>query len=347
MTAEGLESWGFNDAWAAQAALAKADPSRIGRILAERGAWWRVGLVDGMGLASAAGKLQRSIASSSTMRPAVGDWVVLKRDVLQGGRRLVDSVLPRRTALIRRAPGTDDGEQVLVANVDTVLIVTACGPDINPRRLERFVALAADGGARAVIVLNKSDLVDDVEAERTRLNEALPAATVLAVSAMSGAGVEALRPYVGKGQTVVLLGTSGAGKSTLLNRWLGRDTQATLSVRDDGKGRHTTTARETFLTVDGAFLIDTPGLREIGLIDAEAGRDAAFEDIAALAAACKFRDCQHDSEPGCAVARAVEEGTLPKDRFDAWHGLLGGAAGERVARRRKRDGLPTAKPKRR
>jgi ribosome biogenesis GTPase / thiamine phosphate phosphatase len=252
------------------------------------------------------------------------------------GSRVVDSVLARRSVIIRQAPEDRAADaQALAANVDVALIVvslseagepsrragTGNGRDVNLRRLDRYLALAWNSGASPVIVLTKSDRCTDIASVIAEVELATLGAPVLALSGLTGEGVELLDPYLLPGTTAVLLGMSGAGKSTLANRLLGTDVLATQAVRGDGRGRHTTTHRELLRLPCGALLIDTPGLRELGLWDADEGLSSTFRDIEELAASCRFGDCQHESEPGCAVRAALAEGRLTADRLESYRKL--------------------------
>ncbi len=232
-------------------------------------------------------------------RPAVGDWVLHDRG-------LIYHVLARKSRFVRKAAGKRTDVQVVAANLDTVLAVSSPNRDFSPRRMERYLAAIWDSGARPVLVLNKADLCPDPAAFVEQLEAVAIGVDVLAVSALHGTGLEALRSYVGPGQTVAVVGSSGVGKSTLINALLGRAAQRTTEVREgDDKGRHTTTHRELVLLDGGGLLLDTPGMRELGLWDAEEGVRAAFQDIEALAVQCRFRDCAHQGEPGCAVIAEV------------------------------------------
>jgi len=227
--------------------------------------------------------------------PAVGDWVVL-----DGGTRIV-RVLPRQTAFSRKEPGAVTRAQVIAANIDVLFVVAGLDGDFNLRRLERYVLLARESGARPVVVLNKSDL--RVDAEEIARHTAALGAPVVTTSALDGLGLETLEAHIAPCQTAALTGSSGVGKSTLLNRLLGSDRQRVREVREsDSRGRHTTVRRELFLTPKGWLIVDTPGLREVQLWVGPESVDVAFADIAALAEQCRFRDCRHQGEPGCAVA---------------------------------------------
>ena len=254
--------------------------------------------------------------------PAVGDWVTAR--VRDEASASIHAVLPRRTAFSRKAtsgPSDRTEEQILAANVDTVFLVSALGPELNPRRLERYLATAWESGAEPVIVLTKLDLHADAAAALTAVEGIAFGVPVHAVSGVTGEGTEALSPYLRAGRTVALLGSSGVGKSTLVNRLCGRDVLATRDVRADGRGRHTTTHRELVGLPGGGLLLDTPGMRELQLWDASDGLEGAFADVASLAAACRFTDCAHETEPGCAVRAALADGSLAPERFESWRKL--------------------------
>ncbi|MBB4775363.1 ribosome small subunit-dependent GTPase A [Actinomadura livida] len=247
--------------------------------------------------------------------PCTGDWAAL-RPGGPGGRPVVAALLPRRTAIVRSSASRDSRGQVLAANVDTVAITVSLDARLDLGRVERLLALAFESGARPVVVLTKADRVPGTAGAEARVAEAAPGVDVVACSAASGGGVGAVRAALHG--TVVLVGPSGSGKSTLGNALLGRDALATGAVRaGDGKGRHTTVRRELLPLPGGGVLIDTPGLRGVGLFEAADGLERAFADITELAADCRFGDCAHRTEPGCAVLAAVEDGTLPRRRLDS------------------------------
>ncbi len=310
--------WGpfFSEAWASFA-LEGLIPARVvvahARALRARGA-------EGERIAGISGRLRHGARSPEDL-PVVGDWVAL-RPRGGGERTLVHAVLPRRTAFVRRAAGEITVQQVLAANIDTVFLVMGLDRDYNPRRIERALVLAWDSGAAPVVLLNKADLCDDVDARRAEIEAAAPGVPVRVIAAREGQGLEALAPWLERGRTVALLGSSGVGKSTIVNRLLGEERQRTRAVRaSDQRGRHTTTHRELVILPAGGLLLDTPGLREIQLWASEEGLATAFEDVEALAPRCRFRDCEHGSEPGCAVRAAVEAGELPEKRLASYHKL--------------------------
>jgi ribosome biogenesis GTPase / thiamine phosphate phosphatase len=313
-----LGSLGWDGGFADQFAPWAAGGHRSARVTAAHRGGYLVATEHGELLAQATGRLRHLAGPSVAGLPAVGDWVAL-RDAR------IHAVLPRRTAVTRRQPGTGAGEQVLAANVDLVVAVVAPGRDANPRRVERLLALAWESGAQPLVVLGRADLCPewgtDVDTEVAALAAVAPGVDVLALSCFTGEGVDDVATRLRPGRTAVLLGSSGVGKSTLVNRLAGRDLLATGEVRDDGRGRHTTTTRQLVALAGGGLVIDTPGLRELGLWTGGAGTAAAFGDVEALAAGCRFDDCRHRAEPGCAVMEAVERGELAADRFAAWEKL--------------------------
>ena len=246
----------------------------------------------------------------------VGDWVGL-------GDGLVRTVLPRRSAIVRNAAGLATTAQTLAANVDVALVVSSLGPDLEPRRIERYLLTIWESGASPEIVLTKADRLDDPGPLVAEVEAVAVGVPVHVVSAVTGRGCDVLRARIAAGTTAVLLGSSGVGKSTLVNRWLGDDVMATTETReDDDEGRHTTTHRQILVLPGGGLVIDTPGLRELQLWDASAeALDATFADVEELAASCRFGDCTHAHEPGCAVLAAVESGELASDRLQSWRKL--------------------------
>jgi ribosome biogenesis GTPase len=273
--------------------------------------------------ATLAGHLRH--ASSPDALPVVGDWVIVDPSVAAGLR--IQAVLPRRTALKRAAAGSrksaaerPSAPQVLAANVDTAVIVCGLDRDYNPRRIERYLTLVYESGATPVIALNKSDLCPGAQAHRAEIEAIAFGVPVLLTSALDGDGLKELEPYLRTGQTLVLLGSSGAGKSTLLNRLAGAARQSTAPVSTAvGKGVHTTSHRELFPLPGGALVIDTPGLRELHLWgEGGEGLESTFPEIAALAQRCRFGDCRHENEPGCAVRQALMTGELDAGRLESY-----------------------------
>jgi ribosome biogenesis GTPase len=250
--------------------------------------------------------------------PVVGDWVAIGPRPVEG-RATIHAILPRANSFTRADAWSPDGMQVIAANIDTVFIVTALDRDFNVRRLERYLALSWNAGVMPVILLNKADLVDDVRDRIAEVEEIAFGVPVHPLSASEGTGLEPLGAYLASGTTIVFLGSSGVGKSTIINRLAGIELQEIGEVRaDDRRGRHTTTRRNLILLSSGAVLMDNPGMREVGLADAGEGVEQVFRDIEQLTAGCRFRDCAHGKEPGCAIHAALEEGTLEEERYRSW-----------------------------
>lgn len=318
-----LESlgWGPDLAHAFSSLLSQSSlPLVAGRVVRQARGLLSVQTAGRRFLAKPAGRLLHE-ASSAEALPTVGDWVALQPPAGEG-EALLHAVLPRRSVLARREAGSERDGQLIAANLDVVFLVAGLDDNYNPRRIERALAVAWNSGAAPVVVLSKADLHPEVS-ERVHEVEALaPGVPVIALSAHTGEGVEALRALLPAGKTGALLGSSGVGKSTLVNRLLGEARLATQAVREeDAKGRHTTTHRELFVLPGGGLLIDGPGMRELGLWGEEEGVGHAFADILALAEECRFSDCQHQREPGCAVRAAVAEGELPQERLDSFDKL--------------------------
>jgi ribosome biogenesis GTPase / thiamine phosphate phosphatase len=315
-----LSTLGWDDRWIEAFAPFAAEGLVPGRVVRQHRGLYRVLTEPGEVVATPAGRL-RLDARGRIDLPAVGDWVALRGETATA-RAVVQAVVPRRSAFVRRAAGDNTTEQVVAANVDSVLLVSGLDHDFNPRRIERYVLLAWESGARPVVVLNKADLRDDAEACRREIEQVAPGVDVHAVSTRDPQTLAVLEPYLRPAQTVALLGSSGVGKSTLLNRLLGSEVQATRAVREhDQRGRHTTSDRHLFVLPSGALAIDTPGMRELQLWESGGGLQATFEDVDSLAPTCRFRDCTHQAEPGCAVRAAVAEGRLAGDRLESFHKL--------------------------
>jgi ribosome biogenesis GTPase / thiamine phosphate phosphatase len=312
---QSLEALGWNERLDAAFAPYRAAGHEPARVALEHTHIYRILLPSGEGLARVAGRLRHAAASRKDY-PAVGDWVVVKPST-HAGRWSIHAVLPRSSQFVRKAAGNRTEEQVVAANVDTVFLVTGLDGDFNPRRLERYLILAWESGAEPVIILNKADLTDDIQGFIRTAERAAAGAPIHATSTKTGAGLDALSQYLTPGRTLAFLGSSGVGKSSIINRLVGHDLLKTLEVREsDARGRHATTHRELVTLPGGSLVIDTPGMREIQLWDVQEGLDEVFEDIRSLAAGCRFRDCGHRAEPGCAVRAAVEQGVLDAGRLD-------------------------------
>lgn len=249
--------------------------------------------------------------------PAVGDWIGVEMPAGQT-TALIQRILPRRSKFARKMPGKQTEQQVIAANIDIALIVAALDGDFSVRRIERYVAQCWESGARPVLVLNKADACAELSERTAEIAAIAMVVPVFFVSARTGEGLEELEATFRKGQTIVLLGSSGVGKSTLVNRFLEEERQATHPVREsDSRGRHTTTSRQLFVLPSGAMIIDTPGLRELQLWNASEGVSQTFADVDEIASQCKFHDCQHEDEPGCAVRTAIESGALDAGRLES------------------------------
>jgi ribosome biogenesis GTPase len=311
---------GFGDAWAERFipfAEAGLEPGRVVRV--DRG-MPLVATGNGLERVEPATHLVKS-ATQAENRAVVGDWVAIARP--EGhDMPVIQAVLPRTSAFVRRAPGAETGEQVVLANVDVVLVAHSLSTPLNIRRLERELVLAYGSGAMPVVVLTKADLVSDSDEAARRIAEIAPLVDVLVESAITGLGIEDVRAHMPEGMTSALLGASGVGKSTLVNRLVGAEILPTGEVRErDGKGRHITVAREMVIVPGGGVVIDTPGMRGLALHNAREGFAEAFADVEALAEACRFADCVHDNEPGCAVRAAVEAGQLSAKRLASYRDL--------------------------
>jgi ribosome biogenesis GTPase / thiamine phosphate phosphatase len=314
-----LFSLGWTPALADTFAPLAAQDLVPGRVALEHTHIYRVITDAGESLARVSGRLRHRAATRADF-PAVGDWVAVQPPEQSGDSRIV-AVLPRRSRFSRRAAGDPTEEQVVAANIDTVFLVVGLDGDFNPRRIERYLLVAVESGASPVVVLNKADVVEDAEAMAEIVRGSVGDVPVHVVSCRLPGGVDVLRQYLGTGQTGALLGSSGVGKSTIVNRLVGHELLKTETVREsDSRGRHTSTARQMIVLPDSGVLIDTPGMRELQLWESGDVRDA-FGDIEGLASGCKFRDCRHREEPGCAVLGAVASGALSQGRLESYHKL--------------------------
>jgi ribosome biogenesis GTPase / thiamine phosphate phosphatase len=308
-----LSDLGWNDFFAGRFAALEADGLRPGRILTQEKLLYLVHDGEAELAAELSGRFRHEAEQHGGF-PAVGDWVAINRH--SEDHAIIHALLPRRTAISRKVPGGLTAEQVIAANVDTIFLVAGLDQEFNPRRIERYVAAMLGSGATPVVVLNKTDICPDPAAALAQLGPIQAMVPVHPVSAASGTGLDAIRTYVRGGETVAFVGSSGVGKSSIINRLLGTERQRTGGVSEAvGKGRHVTTRRELIPIPGGGLLMDTPGLRELQLWGEESNLEGAFEDIEALARECRFRDCRHDNEPGCAVRAALEAGTLDPERL--------------------------------
>jgi ribosome biogenesis GTPase / thiamine phosphate phosphatase len=307
-----LETLGWDADWSSKFEQLEADNLIPARIAAQHRGAYVLWSADGELRARTAGKLFYAHEIGAPL-PAVGDWVGVAG---AGGAATIECILWRRSAFTRKEPGRNSADQVLAANVNTAFLLAGLDDDFSLRRIERYVATTWESGAEPVVVLTKTDICPDVDAAVLAVESVAIAVPVVPVSNVTGEGLDALGPYLQPGRTAVLLGSSGVGKSSLLNRLAGTDLMRTSELATDGTGRHTTTHRELVRLPGGALVIDTPGLRELQFWEGDLS--AAFEDIETLAGECRFSDCAHVREPGCAVLGAVDAGGLELDRLRSW-----------------------------
>ena len=288
------------------------------RVAVEDKHFYRVWTADAELSAQVTGKFIHESRRDHSVLPKVGDWVAVKL-LPNEEKATIHAILPRRTRITRKMTGRDTAEQILATNVETVFLVTAADASYNAARLERMLVMAHDSGARPVVILNKIDLCDDLDAKLAEATRVAGNAQVLAACALTGRGVKKLAALIKPGDTVVFIGTSGVGKSSLINRLYGEEIAPTLEVREsDAKGRHATSWREMIFLPQGGVVIDTPGMREFHIWAAGEGAKETFPEIEALAAGCHFRDCTHTKEKNCAVLAALAAGTLPRERHDSF-----------------------------
>jgi ribosome biogenesis GTPase / thiamine phosphate phosphatase len=329
-----LESIGYDPRMARCAAVTDAEVGRVVRV--------HRGLADvlteqGLLRAGYAGELLAEVARDAVAAPTAGDWVVVQD--WPDNRHTVQKVLPRSSAVVRASSGKRSHGQVLCANADHVAAVVAMHPDPAIARVERLLSLAWESGATPLVVLTKTDLVPDAEFVGADVHAAAPGVEVVCTSTVTGAGIARLREVVGERDTLALVGASGHGKSSLVNALVGAEVLGTKQIRQDGRGRHTSVRRELVPLPGGGAVIDTPGLRGVGLVDTDSGLAGTFPDIEALATMCRFGDCGHHGEPGCAVEAALESGALAVRRYESWLELrqeAERASARRAARLEKR-----------
>ena len=307
MAYNNLYKWGLSVLFEQQAQIYEG--MFLARVTEQRRNLYRVVCENGFLQATVSGKFMHE-AHSDADYPAVGDWVTI---CVENDAAVIHYVLPRKSVFGRRAVGTVNESQIIASNIDTVFICMALNTDYNLRRLERYLSIAWDSGATPVIVLTKSDLCENLEQKRAEVLEISSGASVIVCSNLEQGGYNDVTQHINQGETIAFIGSSGVGKSTLINYLLGQDVLATKEVRNDGKGRHTTTHRQLMLLPCGGLVMDNPGMRELGAVSADL--EKTFADIGAFAEQCRFSDCSHTSEPGCAVRAAIEDGILNAARL--------------------------------
>jgi ribosome biogenesis GTPase len=314
------EDLGWNSFFASQLGPGDCEPYFPARIVGEQKNSYQLWGEAGERFGEVSGRMLHAAVERGDL-PVVGDWVVA-RPRPGGDRATIHRILARRTKFSRQVAGKRTAEQILAANIDCAFIVTSLNRDLNLRRIERYLTLTWQSGARPVVLLSKSDLCPDPARFIAEVESVAPGIPIHAISAVTGEGLDIILNYLTKGRTGVLLGSSGVGKTTLINRLMGGTLLPVAPIREsDDRGRHTTTSRQLVLLPDAGMIIDTPGLRELQLWQSEAGLDRSFEDIRSLAARCRYNDCRHQTEPGCAVLKALDEGALPTKRLESYRKL--------------------------
>ena len=312
-----FNDYGINERFLTEAA--KYPEYQLARVVAQYRGKYKVATAHGEALAQISGKMRFDTEELSAY-PAVGDFVMISS---QDGypEAIIHHILTRKSLFVRKAVGVSGQAQPVAANIDTVFLCMALNHDFNLRRLERYISIAWDSGAMPVVVLTKSDLCDDLEQKLSEVSSVAFGVDVLVTTSTEENGYKVLLPFISEGKTIAFIESSGVGKSTLINRLLGKDQLKTNGLRNDDKGRHTTTHRELFLLPSGGMVVDTPGMREFGMWDNDTGIEKTFADIEELAAQCKFRNCTHTNEPGCAIRSALEMGELEMNRWQSYQKL--------------------------
>ncbi|MBV1758606.1 MAG: ribosome small subunit-dependent GTPase A [Dethiosulfatibacter sp.] len=313
METTNLKEWGLDDFVLKQ--ISQSELSFLGRIVTEGNKIYKVITKEGMITGEVSGKAMYD-ASGTDDFPAVGDWVLLDRLDGQSGNAIILKVLQRKSKLSRKVAGKRFDEQIIATNIDTIFITMSVNNDFNIRRLERYLTIVWDSMAVPVILLTKIDLCQNIDDKMLEIEEVSPGVDIITTSAVTGEGVNQITKYLGPGKTVAFIGSSGVGKSSIINYLKGEKIMAVKELRNDDKGRHTTTHRQLVPMASGGVIIDTPGMREIQIMDVETSLDKTFTDVEVLAKNCRFNNCQHQSEPGCAINEALEDGTLDRSRWE-------------------------------
>ena len=320
MNINNLQNIGWDEFFARHFQSYAANGYAPGRVASEYKHFYGVYRESGKVLGEIAGKLRHEALDRGDL-PVVGDWVVI-RPGSEHDKVTIHAVLPRKSKFTRKVAGFRTEQQIVASNIDTVFLVTSLNQDFNLRRVERYLIVAWESGARPVIVLSKSDLCDEIEDRIREIKVAAGDAPIHAVSVVTQEGIDELARYLNRGQTVALLGSSGVGKSTLINHWLGSDHLRVREIREhDGRGMHTTTHRELIVLPQGGLVLDTPGMRELQLWDGDGGLHIAFADIETMASHCYFSDCRHQDEPRCAIREALAEGEIDAERYQSYEKL--------------------------
>ena len=318
MQSAALDRLGWSDWFEERFSPYRSEGLEPGRVTADFGVAFTVSTATTDRVGRVTGKVRHD-GTGPNDRPVVGDWVAIEAG--PGDSASIRALLERKSAFSRKVAGETTQEQVMAANIDRVFVVSALSDDLNQAKLERYLTIGWESGALPVVLLTKADLSPDLAEVRERVEAIAPGATILVTSSISGEGLDTVRKELGPGITAVLVGPSGAGKSTLINQLTGREDLATGGLRSDGKGRHTTTRRQLIAIDSGGMIIDTPGIRELQVWHGEEGLEQTFDDIAQLALRCRFNNCEHESEPGCAVQTAILAGTLPAERLASYRKL--------------------------
>lgn len=308
-----LKEWGLDDFVLKQ--ISQSENFFLGRIVTEGNKIYKIITKEGLITGEVPGKTMFDATGTDDF-PAVGDWVLLDRLDDQSGNAIILKVLQRKSKLSRKVAGKRFDEQIIATNIDTIFITMSVNNDFNIRRLERYLTIVWDSMAVPVILLTKIDLCQNIDDKMLEIEEVSPGVDIITTSAVTGEGVNQITKYLGPGKTVAFVGSSGVGKSSIINYLKGEKIMAVKELRNDDKGRHTTTHRQLVPMASGGVIIDTPGMREIQIMDVESSLEKTFTDVEALAKNCRFNNCQHQSEPGCAINEALEDGTLDRSRWE-------------------------------